>query len=134
MSAQNLDDMQVGEDLGSVEYEITDQEVARFFGGVGDYTFKGEAAKGNRCLPPIMIGNDYLKLYKKKYTTVGALHAKLQMEALGCLRSNEKVTTSGKVLDKFNKRGKTSVIILTSTTDSDGKPIVNFTIKLTYIF
>ncbi|MEW5912592.1 MAG: hypothetical protein AB1814_08555 [Thermodesulfobacteriota bacterium] len=128
-----LDEIQINEDLGQVEYEITRQDVERFLASVGPYEYEGRAETGAPCAPPIMIGNDYLKLYKKKYSTVGALHARLEMEVFRCLPCGQTVVTRGKIIDKYTKRGKTSVVILTSTFNQQSEAIVNFTITLTYV-
>lgn len=134
MSTEHLEAIEIGEDLGQVEYQITEEDVERFLGSVDGYEFAGEALGPDDCVPPLMIGNDYLKVYKPKYSTVGALHARLEMEVLGCMRRGQQVVTRGKILDKYTKRGKTSVVIGTFTTDQQGNPLVNFVVTLTYIF
>ena len=134
MSTEHLNSIEIGEDLGQVEYRITGEDVERFLGSMGGYEFGGKALGPQDCVPPIMIGNDYLKVYKPKHSTVGALHARLEMEALGCIHRGQRVITRGKIIDKYTKRGKTSVVIGTFTSDQDGNPLVNFVITLTYIF
>lgn len=133
MGSRDLDEMQIGESLGWVAYEVTKEDLQQFRLGVGDYKYQGIVHDYDYCLPPFIIANDYLKLYKKKYSTVGALHAQLDMEVLGSLRNGERIVTSGKIVDKFVNRGKTSVIILTETVNSESIAIVKFTVKLTYI-
>lgn len=134
MSIEHLNAIEIGEDLGQVEYQITEGDVKRFLDSMGGYEFAGEALGPDGCVPPIMIGNDYLRVYKPKHSTVGALHARMEMEVLGCIRCDQNVITRGKILDKYTKRDKTSVVIDTFTSDQQGNPLVNFVVTLTYIF
>lgn len=131
---EKLEGIVVGEDLGQIEYVVTREDVDRYFSAVGPYEHGGDVLPREQYAPPIMIGNDYLKLYKPKYSTVGALHSKMIMEVSGLLKVGEPIVTNGKIIDKFTKRGKTSVIILTTTVDRNQNIIVRFTITLTYIF
>jgi len=126
---------EIEEDLGPLSYRISTEEVSRYSNSVDDYNpwYVVSSPFGGAIAPPLIIANEYTRLYQQKYSTGNSLHAKMEFELVKPPRVGSVVTTQGKIADKYIKREKGSVVIETISKDEDGEEIARSRMTLTYL-
>ncbi|MBI1991396.1 MAG: hypothetical protein HYS65_17125 [Betaproteobacteria bacterium] len=55
---------------------------------------------------PVLLGNQALTMRHSRYIVPAGLHAKMQFEFVEPIRVGMRVRSYGKVIDKFEKRGR----------------------------
>ena len=118
-----LEEAEVGETLRSHTYTLT-RELALFAArNVGEDSLDTDDA-GNEIAPGCVTDSDYVPLWKSDYTTKEAVHAKAEHRYLNPPRVGARMTVTGRISDKYNRRGRDFLIIESETTDEDGNRIV----------
>ncbi len=114
-------DIVVGSHLPPVEVELTTDMVGRYAATVQDETPWYGSAFDTPIAPPALISILSGKPMDATYEPVsGGIHASQEFELLQPLVIGSTITTSGTVVDKFDKRGRTYVILETEYHDQDG--------------
>ena len=104
----------VGEDLGSIEYGISDQKLARFRSATGD----------PGALYPAIASKDFYYLLGNRYEVGLMLHAKHESwyrrpPVPGC-----RVVVRGRVVGKYVRRGRGYVVVESESSDESGDLLV----------
>ncbi|GIX47363.1 MAG: hypothetical protein KatS3mg131_1574 [Candidatus Tectimicrobiota bacterium] len=73
---------------------------------------------------PTLLGNQALRLRHTKFTVHGGLHAKQEFEFLEPIRPGMRVRSRGKVIDKYERRGKQYMVTEFVTEDENGTVLV----------
>lgn len=104
--ARLWESLTVGQVLGPVSYKVTDRVVDAFCQATEEmhpwYT-KGSPF-GGRIAPPVLTGGDYSKLMADMGYNLG-YHARHHAESLAPLRLGDELTVTGRMKDKFQRRG-----------------------------
>lgn len=104
----SFDAVTVGEEFMSDDFLVKPEDVETFAFAVDDHHpwyFK-ESPFGGTIAHPVLLGNQALMMRHSRYIIPAGLHAKMQFEFLEPVRVGMRVRTYGKVIDKFEKRGK----------------------------
>ncbi|MGH8618871.1 MAG: MaoC family dehydratase [Burkholderiales bacterium] len=104
----SFDVVRVGEEFMSDDFLIKPEDVETFAFAVDDHHpwyFK-ESPFGGTIAHPVLLGNQALMMRHSRYIIPAGLHAKMQFEFVEPVRAGMRVRTYGKVIDKFEKRGK----------------------------
>ena len=116
-------DVEPGLDLGVYEYTITPEQVRAYAASLGDQTdwYEQDSPFGGPIAPPGFLANDYVKLIASQYEFVGGVHAKQENTYLSPARPGRRLRVTGRIADKYERRGKLWIGDETTTTDETGQ-------------
>ena len=98
----------VGEEFMSDDFLIKPEDVETYSFAIDDHNpwyFK-DSPLGGPIAHPTLLGNQALLMRHSKYIVPAGLHAKMQFEFVEPLRVGMRVRSHGKVIDKYEKRGR----------------------------
>jgi acyl dehydratase len=114
-------DITVGTQLAPVTVELTAEIVREYAEVVGDTTSWYREAFDAPVAPPAFLSILAGKPLDATYEPVpGGIHASQEFELLRPLLIGSQVTVTGTVVDKFDKRGRTYVVVETAYHDQEG--------------
>ncbi len=123
--------VEVGEEFSSDPFLIKPEDVETFAFAVDDHDpwYFEEAPDspfgGPPITHPVMMGNQALFMRHNKYIIPAGLHAKMHYEFVEPLRVGMRVRSRGKVIDKYERRGRHYMVTQFETRDEDsGKVLV----------
>ena len=98
----------VGEELDSDDFTIKPEDVDTFAYAIDDHNpwFLKDSPFGGPIAHPTLLGNQALLMRHNKYIVPAGLHAKMQFEFVEPLRVGMRVRSYGKIIDKYEKRGR----------------------------
>jgi acyl dehydratase len=98
----------VGEELDSDDFTIKPEDVDTFAYAIDDHHpwFLKDSPFGGPIAHPTLLGNQALLMRHNKYIVPAGLHAKMQFEFVEPLRVGMRVRSYGKIIDKYEKRGR----------------------------
>jgi len=117
----SYEDVTVGEEFISDDFLIKPEDVDTFAYAVDDHNpwyFK-DSPFGGTITPPTMLGNQALLMRHSKYIVPAGLHAKMQFEFVEPLRVGMRVRTHGKIIDKYERRGRHYMVTQFETRDEE---------------
>ena len=119
-----FDDIEVGRDLGTLEWRIDPADIDKQCAIDGDYHpwyFLGSPF-GKRIAPPQIQYRPPRWLLSRNYNVRGLFY-KWEFENLGPLPVDETITVSGRILDKWVEREREYVKFESVGTDAAGKVV-----------
>lgn len=119
--------VQVGEAFSSDPFLIKPEDVETFAYAVDDHDawYFEDSPYGGAITHPVMMGNQALFMRHNKYIIPAGLHAKMHYEFIEPLRVGMRVRAYGKVIDKYERRGRHYMVTQFETRDEDsGKVLV----------
>lgn len=98
----------VGEEFKSDDFLIRPEDVDTYAYAVDDHNswYFEDSPFGGKIAHPTLLGNQALLMRHCRYLVNAGLHAKMQFEFLEPLRAGMRVRSHGKVLDKYERRGR----------------------------
>ena len=125
MNEKAWEDAQIGEDLGSIQYKLTPEDIQRKLLGTEDSNpwYTKESPFGGPIAPPLINSNDYARLYHSHFDHELSLHTKTEVEIINPIFLGKLITARGTIIDKYMRRGRKCVVIETIVTDEDGTEI-----------
>lgn len=113
----------VGEEFMSDDFLIKPEDVETFAFAVDDHDpwyFADEPTPfGGNITHPVLLGNQALFMRHGKYIVPAGLHAKMQYEFVEPIRVGMCVRTHGKLIDKYEKRGRHYMVTEFATRDEE---------------
>jgi acyl dehydratase len=118
--------LQVGEEFVSDTLLVTPEEIEAYAYAVDDHHpwFLEDSPFGGRVAHPTLLGNQALRLRHSRYTVPGGLHAKMEFEFVEPIRVGARVRSRGRVVDKYERRGKLYMVTEFTTEDEAGTVLV----------
>ena len=118
--------LQVGEEFVSDEHLVTPEDVETYAYAVDDHHpwFSGASPFGGPIAHPTLLGNQALRLRHGRYIVHAGLHAKMEFEFLEPIRPGVRVRSRGRVIDKYERRGKPYMVTEYVTEAEDGTVLV----------
>lgn len=118
--------LQVGEEFVSDEHLITPEDVETYAFAVDDHHpwFFGASPFGEPIAHPTLLANQALHLRHSKYIVHAGLHARMEFNFLEPVRPGMRVRSRGKLIDKYERRGKKYMVTEFVTEDETGTPLV----------
>jgi len=114
------DSVQVGEEFVSDDHLVIPEDVeAHGFAVEDDHPWLSEG-----MAPPTLMANQALHLRHSTYIVHAGLHAKMEFNFLEPVRPGMRVRTRGKVIDKYQRRGKPYMVTEYVTQDEKGTVLV----------
>jgi len=127
MEKKTWDIARIGEDLGSIQRQFSEAKIDRYLLAIEARNpwYAGESPFGGAITPPLITSDDYALIYYDVggYLREGFFHAKIDQENINPLCRGKRITTRGKIVDKYMRRGRKYLIIETLVTDEDGVEI-----------
>jgi hypothetical protein len=115
-----LDALQVGEEFVSDDHLVIPEDIeAHGFAVEDDHSWLAEG-----LAPPTLMANQALHLRRSKYIVHAGLHARMEFNFLEPIRLGMRVRTRGKVIDKYERRGKPYMVTEYVTEDDTGRALV----------
>ena len=116
--------VQVGEEFMSDDFLIKPEDVETFAFAVDDHDpwyFENapDSPFGGNITHPVLLGNQALFMRHSKYIVPAGLHAKMQYEFVEPIRVGMRVRTRGKLIDKYEKRGRHYMVTEFATRDEE---------------
>lgn len=106
-------DLHVGHVFEPVRYVVTPQAVAAYLAAVGlsNPWFEGSSPFGAPVVPPTLITTDYSALLAQVLPPIIGMHSEHRMELRRPIPVGAEVIVTGRVEDKYVKRGRNYVVI-----------------------
>lgn len=123
-----MESVVVGEELGPVEYDLTENEVAAFADRIENMSVERlTLSDGRRAAPPTIIGGDYVKVLRTRYGggDTGPVHTHAKYRFLRPIVPPLHIVVTGKVIDKYIRRGREYLVVRTVTSDGEGNELAH---------
>ena len=123
---KRLEDAQVGETIGPYRYRVT-REMAEFGSSAevrASAWFSGDGDSGPGFAPSTLTDNDYSLAFMEKYIPGEVVHTKAENHYLNPPIIGKELTITGRVAERYEKRGRDFLVFETETRDEDGREIV----------
>jgi len=113
--------VEVGEQLESNDLVVKPEDVDTYAFTVDDHHpwFFGDSPFGGAIAHPTLLANQALLMRHNRYVVDAGLHAKMQFEFLRPIRVGMRVRTRGRIIDKYEKRGRHYMVTEFATTDEE---------------
>ncbi|MCL4535871.1 MAG: hypothetical protein M1370_12025 [Bacteroidetes bacterium] len=108
-----FEEAQIGADLGSYEYTLTQEQAERYRWSVEDHA---------ALFPTIAVKHDASAL-RVKYEPGSAVNARQRMEFFNPPIPGKKIRVTGRIVDKYIRREKPYLVIEATAVDEDGRLI-----------
>ena len=106
------DKLQIGEDLGSYEYLLTQEMLDSFRASVED---------PDAAFPTIAVKHDATALAMSYQDNLGGVNAGNEMEFHNPPIPGKKIRVTGRIHDKYSRRDKPYLVIEATAIDEDGR-------------
>ena len=117
----SLDAVRVGEEFMSNDLVVKPEDVETFAYAVDDHHpwYAEGSPFGGPIAHPTLLANQALLMRHNKYIVPAGLHAAMQFEFIEPVRVGMRVRTRGKVVDKYERRGRHYMVTEFVTTEED---------------
>ena len=115
-----LDALEVGDEFVSDDHLVIPADIeAHDFAVEDSHPWLAEGVA-----PPTLMANQALHLRHSKYIVHAGLHAKMVFDFVEPIRVGTRVRTRGRVIDKYERRGKPYMVTEYVTEDDAGRVLV----------
>ena len=108
----NYDEIQIGEELGSYEYVLTQEMLDHFRASVQD---------PDACFPTLAVKHDATALNMVYDDQTGGVNAGNEVEFFNPPIVGKKILVTGRIHDKYMRRDKPYMVIEATAVDEDGR-------------
>jgi acyl dehydratase len=114
--------VQIGEEFMSNDLVVKPEDVDTFAYAVDDHHpwYFESSPFGGPIAHPTLLANQALLMRHNRYIVDAGLHAQMQFEFIKAVRPGMRVRTRGKVIDKYEKRGRHYMVTEFVTTEESG--------------
>ena len=118
--------LQVGEEFVSDPQLVSPEDIEAYAYAVDDHHpwFAEDSPFGGPIAHPTFMANQTLRLRHSRYIVPAGLHAKMEFQFLEPIRPGARVRSRGKVIDKYERRGKPYMVTEYVTEDENGTVLV----------
>ena len=118
--------LQVGEEFMSNVHMVTPEDIEAYAFAVDDHHpwFTEDSPFGGPIAHPTLLANQALMLRHSRYVVHAGLHARMEFEFLEPIRPGLRVRSYGRVVDKYERRGKPYMVTEFTTKAEDGTVLV----------
>jgi len=116
------EDYKLGDEFGPLEYRITEDLVKVFSDAVEDHNpwYSESSPFGGPIAPVIILAEAYFPLISAKLGIMSGYHTKQEAEFINPIMVGKKVIVTGKIVDKYEKRGREYFVLEYRCVDEDG--------------
>ncbi|HEX3804684.1 MAG TPA: MaoC family dehydratase N-terminal domain-containing protein [Solirubrobacteraceae bacterium] len=119
--------VEVPEEFGPVERLVDDYKIKAFAFSQDDYNewyFTDNTPFQRRIAPAGVLANDLMAIFLTKYHSVVGLHTEEELRFHTPVFAGERVTLTGRYVDKYIKRGMGHVVLDTMAHGEDGRLVM----------
>ena len=118
--------LKVGEEFVSNDQVVTPEDIETYAFAVDDHHpwFLEDSPFGGAIAHPTLLANQALRMRHNTYVVPAGLHAKMEFEFLEPIRPGMRVRSRGRVIDKYERRGKPYMVTEYVTEDEHGRVLV----------
>ena len=118
--------LKVGEEFVSNDQVVTPEDIETYAFAVDDHHpwFLDDSPFGGAIAHPTLLANQALRMRHNTYVVPAGLHAKMEFEFLEPIRPGMRVRSRGRVIDKYERRGKPYMVTEYVTEDEHGTVLV----------
>jgi acyl dehydratase len=118
--------LQVGEEFVSDTFLVTPEEIETYAFAVDDHHpwFFDDSPFGGPIAHPTILANQALRLRHSRYIVPAGLHAKMEFEFVEPIRPGVRARSRGRVIDKYERRGRPYMVTEYVTEDEHGTVLV----------
>lgn len=109
----------VGADLGSIEYEVDEKLARRHLQATHQSSYP--AQEGRQLAPVSILASDGIRLAEARVDISQSVHAGQMLEVIRPPIVGSRITVRGRLVDKFEKRGREFAVIETISQDDQGR-------------
>jgi acyl dehydratase len=122
----SYEEVTVGEEFMSDDFLLKPEDVDTYAYAVDDHHpwYFEDSPLGGRIAHPTLLGNQALLMRHSKYIVPAGLHAKMQFEFLEPIRVGMRVRSRGKVIDKYERRGRHYMVTQFETRDEESGTVL----------
>jgi acyl dehydratase len=124
----DLADAKPGDDLGSLEFTISAEQVERNAWANDDYNpwYMDDSPYGGRIISPVFLASFDAKLFYGYYAYPpgGSLFAKQEFEYLVPVKVDTAYTMTGTLADVYERNGRTFYVARMSVVDGEGTEVM----------
>jgi acyl dehydratase len=116
----------VGEEFRSDDFLVKPEDVDTYAYAVDDHHrwYMEDSPFGGRIAHPTLLGNQALLMRHSRYIVPAGLHAKMQFEFVEPVRVGMRVRSCGRVIDKYEKRGRHYMVTAFETRDEESGAVL----------
>ena len=124
------DELQVGLVVGPLHYTITEEMISDFCAAlpVAEKPYQSPSGAAS-VMPPTLLATDYIPLLKGHLELGWGLMARHSMKVLRPVKVNDVVMVRGKIIDKYEKKGRRYWTLQYDVTNSSGQVCSHNTIS-----
>lgn len=116
-----FEDIPVGEEYED-EYLLSAEMAEDYAQGIEDLNpwYREHSPFGGPVANPMLIVAQHVRLFKTKYITAGNVHTRHETRFLNPARIGKTIKVSGKLVEKYLKRGCEYLVVECRSVDEDG--------------
>ncbi|HUM17306.1 MAG TPA: MaoC family dehydratase [Candidatus Nitrosotalea sp.] len=116
----------VGEEFVSDTHLVTPEDLEAYAFAVDDHNpwFSEDSPFGGPVAHPTLMANQALSLRHSKYIVHAGLHARMEFNFVEPIRPGMRVRSHGRVIDKYERRGRQYMVTEYVTEDERGATLV----------
>ena len=124
------EDLEVGLEVGPLRYIVTPEMVADFCAAlpVDAQPYGAGGICADPIMPPTMLTTDYLPLLRGYLELGWGLMSRHSLKSLRFVRVGDRVTVTGKITDKFVRKGRHYWTLQYDVKNAAGEPCLQSTI------
>jgi acyl dehydratase len=121
--------LELGEEFASNDQVVTPEDIETYAFAVEDHHpwFLEDSPFGEAIAHPTFLANQALRMRHNTYVVPAGLHAKMEFEFVEPIRPGMRVRSRGRVIDKYERRGKPYMVTEYVTEDEHGSVLVRGT-------
>jgi hypothetical protein len=112
-------ELPVGTDLGSIEYELSEELVRRHLQATGQTPY--QPSEHEQFAPVSVLASDGIRLAEVRFDIGESVHAGQRLEVVNLPVVGSWVTVRARVSDKFEKGGRQFVVMELTSEDDRGR-------------
>lgn len=123
------DAVEVGRELGPLRYRVEPELVRGHLAAVGQSVppfLENPAGVGTGrgiLIEPGVLVRHYIRLLRTAFRVEGALHARTEISLCRPAPAAQTLTVTGRVADKYVRRGRSYLVVESTAVDEDGHEI-----------
>ncbi len=117
--------VEAGQRLGPIRYRVDPELVRSHLQAVGQPmpAFLTDPATAAPLIEPGIYARNYMRLLRADFRVEGAIHARAELALKRPARAGQLLTVTGRVAEKYFRRGRPYVVLESATFDENGEEV-----------
>ena len=117
--------VEAGHRLGPIRYRVDPELVRGQLQAVGQPVpvFLTDPATDTLLIEPSLYARNYIRLLRASFSVEGVIHARTELALKRPARAGQLLTVTGRVAEKYFRRGRPYVVVESATFDESGEEV-----------